>query len=95
MIAMITPSGAFLYDMAEKQADEYANGKGFSCYSAAQFMKGWIFHSNDLPGIIRSMGVYICYVNLEEMSDGEKTGYFKTTIDYLSYVWRLVFLKNN
>ena len=94
MIAMITPSGAFLYDMTEKQANEYANGKEFSCHSATQFMKVWIFHSNDLPGIIRSMGVYICYVNFGEMSNGEKTGYYKTTIDYLSYVWGLVFFKN-
>lgn len=93
MIALITPGGAFLYDMTEKQADRYSEKDNFMGYESGKHLKGWIFHGNDLPGLIRMNGVYICYVDLNRMSDGEKHGYFKTTIDKLSDVWRQVFIK--
>ena len=32
MIALITPGGAFLYDMTEKQADEYSKKDSFMGY---------------------------------------------------------------
>lgn len=93
MIALITPSGAFLYDMTEKQADEYSKKDTFMVYESGKYLKGWIFHGNDLPGLVRMNGVYICYVDLNRMSDGEKYGCFKTTIDRLSDVWEKVFIK--
>ena len=93
MIALITSGGAFLYDMTESQADEYSKKDNFMGYESGKHLKGWIFHGNDLTGLIRMNAVYICYIDLNQMSDGEKHGYFKTTIDKLSDVWRQVFIK--
>ena len=51
MIALITPGGAFLYDMTEKQADGYSEKDNFMGYESGKHLKGWIFHGNDLPGL--------------------------------------------
>lgn len=93
MIALITPGGAFLYDMTKKQADEFSLKDNFMGHESGKHLKGWIFHGNDLPGLIRMSGVYLCYIDLNQMSDGERHGYLKTTIDKLSDIWRQVFIK--
>lgn len=95
MIALITPGWSFLYDISEKQADEYSKEENFSQYNSGEFLKGWIFHSNDIPGIIRTIGVYICYVDLNEISNMKHKGYLKLTVDDLSDVWSNVFLKQS
>lgn len=95
MIAMITSGGAFLYDMPEKQADEFAAGKGLDCCEASKHMKGWIFHGTELPTLISILGVFVCYVSMEDMAGKERAGeYLKVSTHELADVWAKTFIKN-
>ena len=95
MIAMITPGGAFIYDMTEKQADEFAVGKGLSCWEAGKCMKGWIFHGTEVPMMISNLGIFVCYVSLDDMIGKERRGeYLKISTSKLASAWGKVFIKN-
>ena len=95
MIAMLTPGGAFIYDMTENQADEFAVGKGLSCCEASKSIKAWVLHGTELPMMISNLGVFICYVSLEDM-DGEamRDEYLKISTSELANAWGKVFIKN-
>lgn len=95
MIAMLTPGGAFIYDMTENQADELAVSKGLSCCEASKFIKAWILHGTELPMMISNLGVFICYVSLEDMEGESRRGeYLKISTSELASAWGKVFIKN-
>lgn len=95
MIAMITPGGAFIYDMTENQADEFAVSKGLSCCEASKSIKAWILHGTELPMMIYSLGVFVCYVSLEDMEGEARIGeYLKISTSELASAWGKVFIKN-
>lgn len=95
MIAMLTPGGAFIYDMTENQADEFAVGKGLSCWEASKSIKAWVLHGTELPRMISDLGVFVCYVSLEDMEGEARSGeYLKISTSELSNAWGKVFIKN-
>lgn len=95
MIAMLTPGGAFIYDMTENQADELAVSKGLSCCEASKSIKAWILHGTELPMMISNLGVFICYVSLEDMKGESRRGeYLKISTSELASAWGKVFIKN-
>lgn len=89
MIAIVTSSGAFLYDLTAKQADELCKTK--SCVYSKE-MIGWLFHNSELPYRLQSLGITTCYIDLQSIDDKRKDKSFcKASIHYLTEIWEEVF----
>lgn len=67
MIAVITPSGAFLYEMSENESDACAKTKGFLDDKAIDRVVGWLFITKNMPYQILTLGISICYVDIDSM----------------------------
>lgn len=89
MIAIVTSSGAFLYDMTVKQADELLKTEG---YGYSKEIIGWLFHNSELPYRLQSLGITTCYIDLKSIDDKRKNKSFcKVSIHYLAEIWEKVF----
>lgn len=67
MIAVVTPSGAFLYDLSVHEADNYAGTNGFLDKKALESCMGWLCVDCQMAYLLLGLGISICYVDLESM----------------------------
>lgn len=89
MIAIVTSSGAFLYDLTVKQADELCKTNN---YAYSKEIIGWLFHNPELPYRLQSLGIMTCYIDLKSIDDKRKNNFFcKVSIHYLIEIWEKVF----
>ena len=81
MIAVITPSGAFLYEMSENESDVCAETKGFLDDKAADRVVGWLFITS------------ICYVDIDSMRTVPKgvNDYMKVGVKSLLDIWNQLY----
>ena len=93
MIAVITPSGAFLYEMSENESDVCAEPKGFLDDKAADRVVGWLFITKDMPYQILKLGISICYVDIDSMRTVPKgvNDYMKVGVKSLLDIWNQLY----
>lgn len=77
MIAVITSSGAYLFDLTDEEADKCAE-KDFFDDIAIKACRGWLVTDKSMIYTVMRLGISVCYINLNSMR--EKTKY---TYDYM------------
>lgn len=90
---MITPSGAFLYEMSENESDACAETKGFLDDKAVDRMIGWLFITKDMPYQILKLGISICYVDIDSMRTvpRRKSDYAKIGLLEFQNMWNQLY----
>ena len=66
MVAFLTSGGAFLYNIAEEEADRLFSNN-YNPYGEKP-MIGWLFNTEELFATLELLGIDACYV--EKVSDG-------------------------
>lgn len=74
MIAVITPSGAYLYDLTDKEADKCAE-KDFLDDKAIKACRGWLVIDKSMIYTVMCLGISVCYMNLNSMREEAKYSY--------------------
>lgn len=93
MIAVINDSGAILYDLSEREADTYAGRTGLLADEPMKTSVGWLFIERDMGYRILSLGVTVCYVDIDRMRTIPSgiTDYMKiSTIEFLN-IWNQLY----
>lgn len=92
MIAVITSSGAYLFDLTDEEADKCAE-KDFFNDMAIKACRGWLVIDKSMIYTVMRLGISVCYINLNSMRGETKYSYdyMKIGASEMMEIWGQLF----